>query len=508
MPHRPSNPCVGPGTASGVRHERGMTISFRTRLIAAAALVVTAILSAVLMLVWSNVRTVEVERLESRLCLEARRLASLRLGGEEAGRLEVDVMGKLRLGDPAQVMLRIEPIGAPAYQSPQWRAGLRMDDLHWTPLPERKGDAAPEASRPRGQPREPVGRGRPPRAPPRVDCSLASFEHDGTRWHAALVAGPDGRGVVAADATAAADELLGVLRGTLGIVVPLALGMVALGAWLLSTVSMRPVSRLREAMKSVSQRDLRQRLQSHDEDREFQELISAYNAMLERLQASFEQASRFSADAAHELRTPLTILQGRLEQAIHKSENRAIQADLTDMLDELGRLAGVTRKLLLLSQADAGHLALHRKRVDLTDLLNTLVTDVQMLVSDQKVTRTIEPGLIVDADELLLRQLLNNLVSNAVRYCKPGGWIDIAGHRRQSAVEVSFSNAADPIPTEGRARLFDRFYRLDPARNRQSEGVGLGLSLAREIARAHGGDLTLEPSPADTVRLKLQLPIE
>jgi two-component system, OmpR family, heavy metal sensor histidine kinase CusS len=489
-----------------------MTISFRTRLIAVAALVVTGVLSAVLALVWSNVRRVEFERLEARLCLEARRLASQRFDVEEAGRLEVDVMGKLRLGDPTQLMLRIEPIGAPAYLSAQWRAGPRIDDLHWAPMAERKGELASEPPRPEHPP--PGGNKRTPAPPalpgppPRTRCSLASFEYAGARWHAALVAGPEGRGVVAADAAAAADELLAVLRGTLGIVVPLALGLVAIGAWLLSAVSMRPVSRLREAMKSVSQKDLSRRLESRNEDREFQELIGAYNAMLERLQASFEQASRFSADAAHELRTPLTILQGRLEQAIHKSEKRAIQSDLTDMLDELGRLAGVTRKLLLLSQADAGHLALHRKRVDLTDLLGTLVNDAQMLVTDQTVTSAIEPGLSVNGDALLLRQLLNNLVSNAVRYCKPGGWITIAGHRRHSAVEITFANSAEPIPSASRAQLFDRFYRLDPARSRQSEGTGLGLSLAREIARAHGGDLTLEPGPADAVKLKLQLPFE
>jgi heavy metal sensor kinase len=486
-----------------------MTISFRTRLIAVAALVVTGVLSAVLALVWSSVRRVEIERLDARLCLEARRLASQRFDGEEAGRLEADVMGKLRLGDPTQLMLRIEPAGAPAHQSVRWPPGLRIDDLRWTPATEPRGEAAP-APRPerppRGSERRPPAPGAPPGPAPRSGCSLASFDQTDSEWHAALVAGPDGRGVVAANVAGAVDELLGVLRSTLGLVVPLALGLVALGAWLLAVVSMRPVSRLREAMKSVSQKDLSQRLESRNEDREFQELIGAYNAMLERLQASFEQASRFSADAAHELRTPLTILQGRLEQAIHKSEKRAIQSDLTDMLDELGRLAGVTRKLLLLSQADAGHLALHRERVDLTELLETLVSDAQMLVTDQQVTGAIEPGLIVHGDELLLRQLLNNLVSNAVRYCKPGGRIDIAGRRRESAIEVTFANSADPIPPESRARLFDRFYRLDPARNRQSEGSGLGLSLAREIARAHGGDLALEPSAADVVCVRLQLP--
>ena len=484
-----------------------MTVSFRTRLVAFAALVFTGVLSAVLVLVWSSVRSVEIERLESRLCLEARRLAAQRFDGEEAVRLEADVMGKLRVADPARLMLRAEPFGTRAFQSAQWPHGLRIDDLHWTPLPDRKAGALPAPPRPGSGRREPVDTPAAPGPAPRLDCSIATFDHGGAPWRAALATGPAGRSVVGADPEAAVEELLAALRSTLGVVVPAALGLVAVGAWLLAAVSIRPVVRLSEAMKSMSQKDLSQRLESRDEDREFQELIGAYNAMLERLQASFEQASRFSADAAHELRTPLTILQGRLEQAIRKSEDRAIQADLTDMLDELGRLASVTRKLLLLAQADAGQLALHRTRVDVTELLNALVADVQMLVSDRRVTVAVEPDLVVTGDGLLLRQLLNNLVSNAVRYCKAGGWIDITGRRHPSTVEVTIANASDPVPAASRRRLFDRFYRLDPARRRQSEGVGLGLSLAREIARAHGGDLTLEPGPADVVRLKLELPI-
>jgi heavy metal sensor kinase len=485
-----------------------MPVSFRTRLIAIAALVVAGVLSAVLALVWSNVRKVENERLEARLCLEARRLASQPFRGDELRRLETDVMGKLRLADPAQVMLRIEPVGAQAHQSAAWRAGLAIDDLRWTPAPDRRGEAAPEPPRPAGPPPYAQGAAPGPRGPPpRADCSLAFFEHEGSQWRAALAAGPAGRGFVAADTAAAADELLGVLRGTLRIVVPVTLGLVALGAWLLAAVSMRPVRRLREAMKSVSQKDLNQRLSTSGEDREFQELITAYNAMLERLQSSFEQASRFSADAAHELRTPLTILQGRLEQAIRKSEHRAIQADLADMQEELGRLASITRKLLLLSQADAGRLALHRTNVDLTELLNTLVSDARMLVTDQKVTSDVESGLTLSGDELLLRQLLNNLISNSIRYCKPGGWIEITGRRLPSAIVLTVANSAAPISAESRLRLFDRFYRLDAARNRQTEGTGLGLSLAREIARAHGGDLTLEPGTQDEFRLRLLLPV-
>jgi heavy metal sensor kinase len=316
-----------------------------------------------------------------------------------------------------------------------------------------------------------------------------------------------GRGFIAAERRAATAELEEALRRVLAPVVPLALVLIGTGAWLLSSLVMRPLNRLREAMTSMTPDALGQRLSSHGEDREFRELIGAYNAMLERLAASFEQASRFSADAAHELKTPLTVLQGRLELALRRSESGAMQEDLAEMLEEVGRLAAITRKLLLLSQADAGGLALNVTKVDLAEMLAELVADGHMLATGHEIASAIEPGLSVQGDALLLGQLFNNLVSNALRYCPPGGRIEVAGRRAGDAVEVVFSNTTAPIAARERQRLFDRFYRLDPARTRKGEGSGLGLSLAREIARAHGGDLQLEPSAEDVVRLRVTLPV-
>lgn len=301
-------------------------------------------------------------------------------------------------------------------------------------------------------------------------------------------------------------DLRDASRSVLSLALPLALALVALGAWVLASVSMKPVNRLRDAMRGMTPTVLDQRLPSAGEDREFRELIEVYNLMLGRLEQSFHQASRFSADAAHELKTPLTILQGRLEKALIASDNRAIQSDLAAMLDELGRLAGVTRKLLLLSQADAGRLALQRSPVDLSEWLEALVADAQMLIEEQTLTCAIAPALRIDGDALLLRQLLNNLISNAVRYCRPSGRIDVSARALPDGVEVMVVNDAEPITEADRARLFDRFYRGESARQRQIEGSGLGLSLAREIARAHGGELELAPSEAAQVRLRLWLP--
>jgi signal transduction histidine kinase len=317
---------------------------------------------------------------------------------------------------------------------------------------------------------------------------------------------PMGRGLVAADLAATKADLQGAVNGVLTLVVPLALVLTALGAWLLSGLMMRPVNRLREAMKAVTGKALDQRLAGHREDREFRELIDAYNTMLARLESNFNQASRFSADAAHELKTPLTILQGRIEQAIQRSDQRAIQSDLIGMLDEVGRLTTITRKLLLLAQADAGPLALHLTRIDLTELLEGLMADTHMLVGAQTVSTSIEPGLILQGDAVLLGQLFNNLISNAVRYSVPDGWITVRSRRRRSGIEVIFANATHTIAPTERQRFFDRFYRGEAAYGQHVDGNGLGLSLAREIATAHGGELTLLSETQQDVTLQLWLP--
>jgi signal transduction histidine kinase len=327
-----------------------------------------------------------------------------------------------------------------------------------------------------------------------------------TDWHASQVTTPRGRSFVAADLAATRAELRGTVNRAASITLPLGLLLTALGAWFLSGLALRPVLRLRGAMQGVDRNALDQRLSAEQEDSEFRELIDSYNTMLERLEASFNQASRFSADAAHELKTPLTILQGQLERAIPLANNRSIQINLGEMLDEVGRLASISRKLLLLSQADAGKLALMRTHVDLSRMLAESLADAQMLSLGVDITGDIEGGLVLRGDEQLLSQLLNNIGGNAIKYTPEGGRIAVRARAVAYGVEVLFSNTAPLVLAADRLRFFDRFYRGDAAHNRGVDGHGLGLSLSRVIARAHGGDLTLDPETGGIVVLRLYLP--
>jgi heavy metal sensor kinase len=475
-------------------------MSFRIRLFGITALIVALVLAIVMALSWSGVLRHEVLRLDERLCLEARRMVSMPPTAPQAS-LEADVADKLHLASAQQLMMAVDrDDGGVGLKSSGWDDSLQLRRLEWGAVkPSSPGGSG------KAPPPPPDDNGAPP-PPPVVSCAFASFSARHSQWRAARADQAPATAIVAADLEATEADLRDALRGLLVWAVPMALAITAVGAWLLSGIAMRPVNRLRDAMTQVTQKALDQRLDDKGEDREFKDMITAFNTMLARLEASFHQASRFSADAAHELKTPLTILQGRIEQALNQSGGEAVELHLAQMLDEVRRLAAITRKLLLLSQADAGKVPLHITRVDLSQMLETMVADAHMLAPDKLLSSDVPRGIVAPVDEQLVQQLFNNLVSNALRYSPPNGRIHVSAADSPSGTGIVFTNSARTISDADRQRFFDRFYRGDASHSREVEGSGLGLSLAREIARAHGGDLTLQPSAADEVRMRVWLP--
>lgn len=324
-------------------------------------------------------------------------------------------------------------------------------------------------------------------------------------WRVAAVNFPPSQAVLAVSLRAI-DQEMAVIRNIFFLVICGILLLIAGGAWGLSGNALRPIRKLTMAIQQVTVTGLDQRVPIGTSDVEFVELIQVFNQMLERLGRSFRQASRFSADAAHELKTPLAILQGELEHALHHTEpGSEIQQNLSTLLDEVSRLSSIVRKLLLLSLADAGQMSLHKVEVDLSEMLAVIVEDIELLAPHLEVQLDIPAQLKVWGDLDLLTQVLQNLISNAIKYNLPNGWIRIEG-RQQQSVQVTVTNASNPISLLDQERIFDRFYRGDPARTRKVEGIGLGLSLSREIARAHNGDLTLNPTPQGQTSFTLTLP--
>ncbi|MBI3372706.1 MAG: two-component sensor histidine kinase [Betaproteobacteria bacterium] len=486
-----------------------MKLSFRLRIALLSALLAGCALAGFAALTWWFVRDIRVRQLEADVAAHAERESRRRLPPAGWRQFEVVLARTLGAREPGEVLLLVgDADGATIYRSAHWPAGTDENQLPWPPLSASGTMAHRYDPRLLPPPAASSWEVRPDIAlrPFQPSVAVSSFRAGGLGWRAGLSVTPISR-VAVAMSLAGVDAEMAALRNAFLLAVPLALALIGLGAWIVAARALNPVQRLNASIRGVTAAGLDQRVTTREQDREFEELTLAFNAMLGRLEKSFKQASRFSADAAHELKTPLAILQGELEREInHADAGSRIQGVLSGILDEVRRLSAISRKLLLLSQADAAQLRPQLAPFDLSGALLDLAEDTRMLAPALRVHEEIAPGITVKADENLLTQILHNLVSNAIKYNVDGGWIRIAGVRSPEFATVVVSNASAGIGEEDRGRLFERFYRADRAHGRRVDGVGLGLSLSRELARAHGGDLELEVAADHAVHVRLTIP--
>ncbi len=275
-------------------------------------------------------------------------------------------------------------------------------------------------------------------------------------------------------------------------VVPLTfLGIVGM-TWVMMEQLMTPLRQMQNTITAFSSSNLDRPVSLANPYREFSGVMAAFDDLRGRLHASFMQSQRFAADASHELRTPLTILRGHVEQAIDAlPAGSDTQVQLRVIEDEISRLVGVTDKLLLLSRVDAEALHLTLEPLDLSEWMQELVSDVEGFEPSLKVTADIAPGITWHCDSQLVRQLVHNLFTNAVNYNVSGGWVHFQLRAASGWLTLTLENPAQDFTPEQEAKAFDRFYRGSASRTRKIDGQGLGLSLCREIAHLHGGELTL-----------------
>jgi len=329
---------------------------------------------------------------------------------------------------------------------------------------------------------------------------------EGNDWRVGVLANPEVKIALGVSKNTLQSELKRMAQA-FGIVVPIVLLLIAGAGWWFAGSALRPVAALTAAAKRVSATGLDQRIAHENEATEFRRLIDVFNQMLDRLQRSFEQANRFSADAAHELQTPLSILQGQIEHSIQSapigSETQQIGASL---LVEVQRLKAIVRKLLLLALADSGNLPLAMKELRLDSLLADMVDDCRAMAPQLQIESELQPNISVNADAAMLHQALQNLLDNAVKYNRADGRLQIRLWQHERRIYVAVGNSGEVIQAQNAKRIFERFYRQDAAHSRSVDGTGLGLSLAREIARSHRGDLRLATSKDDWTEFELWLP--
>lgn len=334
---------------------------------------------------------------------------------------------------------------------------------------------------------------------------------DGTRWR--MVALADKRiGMVTGTEISGFEAELTPARNFFLATIPFGAIAVALGGWLVGRRALRPLRRISTTAAHVTASDLTERIPTTgSEYTEFSTLIGTLNAMIARLEKSFGQATRFTADASHELKTPIALMQAEIESALRTcSPDSQEESTLLGLASEIQRLKRITQSLLLLSQVDAGHLRLSKEPLDLSADIASLCEDAEHLCEEKSLTfsHSIAPGVTVDADHVLLRQAAQNLLTNAIKYNRESGSVHVALSTSADSITLTFSNTGPGIPEAEREKIFDRFYRIDAARNRTTDGFGLGLNLAAEIAKAHGGTLKLTPADPGLTTFTLILPAD
>lgn len=282
---------------------------------------------------------------------------------------------------------------------------------------------------------------------------------------------------------------------------PLILLFTALGGWFLSNRALHPIQQITQTAQAITASDLSQRIHYQGAKDEVGQLATTFDQMLERLQAAFDREQRFTADAAHELRTPLTAIKGQIE--VTRSRLRSSEEydqTLQKLEQEVDRLIRLTNGLLLLARIDRGKLLFSPVKVDLSNLLEVILEQMQPLAETRRISllSDLPIALKVQGDPAQLISLFMNLLDNAVKYTPEAGvvriwnppWREDSTNKVQIAVSNTGVISADHLP-----HLFERFYRVECARSQNTGGAGLGLAIAHEIARLHGGSLTVQSKP-------------
>ncbi len=303
------------------------------------------------------------------------------------------------------------------------------------------------------------------------------------------------------------------LRFFAGLGLLAALLLSILGAFVMAGRTLRPLERLIRTAESISSsRDLSRRVDPPSSDDEVGRLAVTFNGMLSRLQSSDAQLRetldaqrRFVADASHELRTPLTTIRGNAgmlrQVAEMTSEDRA--EALAQIHSEAERMSRLVGDLLTLARADGGFV-LRREPVNLAPLVEEVTAQARLLAADRRVDVNVPDRLVVAGDSDALRQVALILLENAIKYTEPDGQIEVRLELRDTEAYLTVTDTGAGIDAEHLPRIFDRFYRADPARS--SGGTGLGLSIARWIVEQHGGRIEVETTPGKGSTFAVHLP--
>lgn len=295
-------------------------------------------------------------------------------------------------------------------------------------------------------------------------------------------------------------EFMQQLRATLISYALVATLISGLLAWLAAHYGLAPLRAMKAKAAAVTSAQLAQRMPVEAVPIEMADLAQELNRMLARLQDDFQRLSEFSSDLAHELRTPISNLLTQTQVALsYKRDAATYQEILASNAEELQRLARMVADMLFLAKTERGVDLPHKENFSLAQEALALIEFYEALAEEKQIALTLQGEGSISGDRLMFRRALSNLISNAIHHCPAAGQISVKIESTAQATIVSVANAGEGIDPKVLSRLFDRFYRADPARaHPDSQGAGLGLSITRAIVEAHGGSISVQSEAGHT----------
>lgn len=298
------------------------------------------------------------------------------------------------------------------------------------------------------------------------------------------------------------------LQMTLGF--PLAILIITAGGYWLVSRALNPVEQITSTAEQITQHNLGERLPVSKTGDELERLSNSLNHMITRLDDAFQQTNRFLADASHELRTPLTILCGELEEMTNDARLDPRQRERTlSLMSEALRLSKIVEQLLMLSRLDAGEAIVEWQQFDLAEVVRSTAEQMNLLAEDKgiSISGKATGAVLIEGDRSRLKQVLVNLLGNAIKYTSAQGSITWAVRRSDHHAVLEISDTGIGIPPEALPHIFERFYRVDKARSADGESIGLGLAIVKSILSAHGGEVEAESTVGKGTCFRVRLPI-